>query len=675
MAHLDRKSPLTAQPGSARIVAWLVAAVLALASLVGGHRSALAAEWENSAGTPIYGIATSADGSIVVTGRRDNTIAAYDADGALLWEFPTEGIVYDVTMSADGSRIAAASEDRHVYMLDRDGNEVWRYRSSNTFLSVAITSDGGITIAGGEDQNVYALDRAGALLWQSARTAPINVVAVYGSERGFRAVVGTRDSRVAVLGPDGQQLWQVTLGYPIQALAALPNGAQIVAGDRNGGISLLDGATGATIWTYQAPSRIADLWIARDGTRITAGTRDGDPTLVVLDGEGSVVQEAATTGDVFALSIAPDAQMAALAIGDTATFLERGDDGTISVPEPESRLGYYLTIAGIALAVIALLLVLLGLRRRPNGERAWRGAVRRQRTLAQQIWAAKLSYLFLLPTLALLLIFNYYPAFSGIYHSFTDWNPAGETKWVGLDQFRALADNQYFRVGIGNMVLLVITAMLKLIVPLIVAEMIFHLRSGTLRYVMRTAFVLQVIVPGVVGILIWVNIYDPTIGLANQFLGAVGLEHWQRSWLGDPDTAMWSIIFIGFPWVSVFALLIFYGGLISIPGEIFDAAEVDGAGPIRRFFNIDLPLLLGQVRLLVILTFIGVVQEFGLVFLTTGGGPGSATYVPSLEMYYQAVRFNNFGLASAIGAVLFLVILIGTIINLRYVRSSVEYST
>ena len=81
------------------------------------------------------------------------------------------------------------------------------------------------------------------------------------------------------------------------------------------------------------------------------------------------------------------------------------------------------------------------------------------------------------------------------------------------------------------------------------------------------------------------------------------------------------------------------------------------------------------MRLLLILTFIATVQEFAAIFLTTGGGPGSATYVPSLELYYQAVRFNNFGAASAIGAVLFIVILAGTIVNLKYVKSSVEYGT
>jgi ABC-type sugar transport system permease subunit len=182
-----------------------------------------------------------------------------------------------------------------------------------------------------------------------------------------------------------------------------------------------------------------------------------------------------------------------------------------------------------------------------------------------------------------------------------------------------------------------------------------------------------VIVPGVVGILLWVNVYDPNIGLANQVLSAIGLGDFTRYWLGDARTAIWAIVFMGFPWVSAFALLIFYGGLISIPAEIFDSAALDGASTMRRILGIDLPLLLGQVRLLLILTFIATVQEFAAIFLTTGGGPGSSTYVPSLELYYQAVRFNNFGAASAIGAVLFIVILGGTILNLRYVKSSVEY--
>jgi raffinose/stachyose/melibiose transport system permease protein len=100
---------------------------------------------------------------------------------------------------------------------------------------------------------------------------------------------------------------------------------------------------------------------------------------------------------------------------------------------------------------------------------------------------------------------------------------------------------------------------------------------------------------------------------------------------------------------------------------------VDGASGFRRFWSLDLPLLMGQIKLLLILGFIAGMQEFSVVFLTTEGGPYNSTYTPALELYYQAMRFNNFGVASAIGTVLFLVILGGTIINMRYVRTSTEF--
>ncbi len=279
----------------------------------------------------------------------------------------------------------------------------------------------------------------------------------------------------------------------------------------------------------------------------------------------------------------------------------------------------------------------------------------------------------LTPTVVLLLIFNYYPAFSGLYHSFTDWNPTGETLWVGTRQFDAMLNSNYFWVGMKNAAILALSAFLKLAMPLLVAELIFHIRHSLLQYLARTLFIVPLVVPSVVGILLWVNIYDPTIGLLNQTLISLGLEHWVHSWLGERATAMPAIVAIGFPWISAFALLIIYGGLIGIPQELFDAAKVDGATWWKRFTRIDLPMLVPQFRLLLILTFIASMQEFQLIFLTTGGGPSDATYTPALELYYNATLFSNFGLASAMGTFLFIVILGGTILNMRYVRSQVEY--
>ncbi|NLF01496.1 MAG: sugar ABC transporter permease, partial [Anaerolineales bacterium] len=106
---------------------------------------------------------------------------------------------------------------------------------------------------------------------------------------------------------------------------------------------------------------------------------------------------------------------------------------------------------------------------------------------------------------------------------------------------------------------------------------------------------------------------------------------------------------------------------------LFDAGKVDGASGLRRFWSIDLPLLMGQVKLLLILDMIGALQAFELIYLTTAGGPGRATYVPVLELYYLATRLQKYGVASAAGMVIFIVVLAITIANMRLVKSSTEY--
>lgn len=151
----------------------------------------------------------------------------------------------------------------------------------------------------------------------------------------------------------------------------------------------------------------------------------------------------------------------------------------------------------------------------------------------------------------------------------------------------------------------------------------------------------------------------------NALLKSVGLESWQRVWLGDEATALWAIIFMGFPWVNSFAFLVFYGGLINIPEDLFEAAKVDGSNPAWNFFHIHLPLISPQLKMLIITTFISSVQDYGGVMLLTAGGPGTATYVPGLELYYAATRFGQYGYACAMGVLMFIVILAGSMLNLK----------
>ncbi len=206
------------------------------------------------------------------------------------------------------------------------------------------------------------------------------------------------------------------------------------------------------------------------------------------------------------------------------------------------------------------------------------------------------------------------------------------------------------------------------IVPFIAAEMILALRNPKFRYFFRTAFLLPMVVPAMVGILIWQFIYDPTAGLLNQILGVLGLEGLASNWLGEPHLALPAIIFMGFPWIGAFGLLIYMAGLMAISPSIYDAYRLESESTWRRLVSVDMPLVRGQTRLLVVLAFIGSLQDFQTILLMTGGGPGLATTVPALRMYHAAFRFFHFGYGAAIGFVLFVVILLITVVNFRVMK-------
>ena len=277
--------------------------------------------------------------------------------------------------------------------------------------------------------------------------------------------------------------------------------------------------------------------------------------------------------------------------------------------------------------------------------------------------------LMLAPTLVLLALFNYYPAVLGLSRAFTRWETGEEPQWIGLGNFVAMWHDEFLRLSLRNLLILLVANVLKtLTMPLLVAELLMSLRSPRWHYFMRTAFILPMVVPGMVTMLLWSFIYDGSVGLLNQILETLGMGALTRSWLGDSGTALWAIIGIGFPWAGGLALLIYLAGLNAISGDVWDSCQVDGVGGLKRVWYVDLPLLLPQVRLLVILTLIGVLQDFGSILVLTGGGPGLATHVPALHMYFQAFRFGHMGYAAAIGLTLFVAIFTLSLLNLLWGR-------
>jgi len=295
-----------------------------------------------------------------------------------------------------------------------------------------------------------------------------------------------------------------------------------------------------------------------------------------------------------------------------------------------------------------------------------------KKSLLREVWKKKYAYLFMLPTIILIGIFSYYPAFSAFYHSFFQWNGYTPGVYIGWENYKTMVQDPVLIKSISNMIILLIWGViLAVTMPLFTAEMIFWLKSKKTGDIFRFLFVAPVVIPSVVGWLVWRFFYDPTIGLFNTILGWLGLP--PQTWLGDPNIALYCLMFLGFPWVNGVSMLIYLAGLQNIPSEIFDSVIVDGANRFTRFFKIDVPLIMGQIKLLIILAVIGSIQGFTLQLIMTNGGPGYATMVPALWMYLNGVAFQKMGYACAIGVSLFIVIFLLTYINTRYIRSGIEY--
>jgi raffinose/stachyose/melibiose transport system permease protein len=277
------------------------------------------------------------------------------------------------------------------------------------------------------------------------------------------------------------------------------------------------------------------------------------------------------------------------------------------------------------------------------------------------------------PTFVLLGIFSLLPFLWAFWTSFFDYEVGGESRFIGLANYAEYLRDPTFLPSFGNMAFLTLFHVgTVLIFPLLVARLIFGLSSERARYVYRLLFLVPIVVPGIAGTLIWRGLIYNDQGLVNETLRAFGFGGYARGWLSDPQAALAAVAFIGFPFAGGINVLIYYAGLTSIPESVQDAAQLDGATGLGKFFRVEAPLLMSQVKLLVILTVIGGVQSFEGMLALTRGGPGFRTILPGLWMYFNAFSFQRMGYACAIGVMLFILILGLTVINMKYVRSAEE---
>lgn len=295
----------------------------------------------------------------------------------------------------------------------------------------------------------------------------------------------------------------------------------------------------------------------------------------------------------------------------------------------------------------------------------------KQKSLFKQIAEAKMLYLSLLPTFLFLAIFIYYPTFLIFYRSFFRWDGVTICQFVGLNNFKELFNDETFIRSLENVSLFLIFRVAVLFLfPFIAAELIVNLINKKIAYAWKLIFVVPMVVPYIVMLLIWAFIYDPSVGLLNQLLRAIGLGKLTRPWLGSPNTALFALCFLRFPWIPTMQFLILLGGLQSIPQSVIESSRLDGASILTRIIKIDIPIILPNIGLVIILTSIWMLQQFQMFLILTGGGPGHATMVPGLYLYISTFDYGEFGYASSIAVVMFGILFTLMYINKRYVKAS-----
>jgi raffinose/stachyose/melibiose transport system permease protein len=275
-----------------------------------------------------------------------------------------------------------------------------------------------------------------------------------------------------------------------------------------------------------------------------------------------------------------------------------------------------------------------------------------------------IGWLYVLPGLAFYVLFTLAPLLHAVYYSLFDWDGLTPKTWVGLANYgEALSDSVLRDSFVHSAILIVYYAVFPVIIGLVLTAALTRAAIRGFRF-FRTVLFLPQLIAGVVIAQAWTWIYASD-GPLNRFLELIGLGSLARPWLGDFTWALPSIGAIG-SWVTFgLCMVLFIAGVQKIPTSLYDAARVDGAGPVREFFAVTLPGLRAEILVAFVLTTINALRSFDIVYNTTAGGPGGSTIVPSMYMYQNAFLYNRVGYAAAIATVLAIAIFLLAALVLR----------
>ena len=268
--------------------------------------------------------------------------------------------------------------------------------------------------------------------------------------------------------------------------------------------------------------------------------------------------------------------------------------------------------------------------------------------------------LFALPVMLGFIIFVLSPLVVSLVLSLTDYNVLGaETKFVGFDNFKHFFDGTdiYFFKSLGVTAYYVLLSVpLQIIFAFFLASVLNTKIKG--RSVFRTIFYLPTIVPAVASSIVWMMLFDPDTGILNAILKSAGLPG--SKWIYGESTVVPSLALMSL-WTVGGTVVIFLAGLQNVPKELYESVEVDGGGWFRKLRNVTLPMVSPTIFFNLIMSFIGSFQVFSQAYIMTAGGPNNGSLFYVYYMYREAFQYGNLGVASALGWILFLIILILTL--------------
>ncbi len=282
-----------------------------------------------------------------------------------------------------------------------------------------------------------------------------------------------------------------------------------------------------------------------------------------------------------------------------------------------------------------------------------------------------IAYLFLLPNLIGFLIFTLIPILCSLALSVMEWDSSNPMVFVGLENFKRLFTDETFKISLWNTVYYSIFTVPLTMVSALALAMILNQKLKGIN-IFRTVFFFPHVASLVAIAVVWNLLFHPTLGPINNILRAFGMEN-PPGWTASVQWAMPVVIIVSI-WKSMgYYMILYLSGLQAIPRELYEAAKVDGANAFQRFKNITLPMLAPTTFFVSIMLTIACFKVFDLVSVMTNGGPGRATNVLVFNIYNTAFVNYEFGYASAISMVLFIIVLIITVIQFRTEKKWVSY--